>query len=376
MKVFAVAGEASGDRILAATLSALRERVPDLTCSGAGGPLAETAGLRPLHPRIPPRELAVNGVGDVLRRAPALLRLRARLHRELAAFRPDLVLLVDYPGMNVGLARAARARNIPVQYIAPPQLWAYRAPEARRARLGRALDGASVQVLFPFEADAWRPWAGPLLQGHFLPPPAFDPARGLRLLLCPGSRPGVLRRNLPPWLRRVRAFFGTLEGVDVLVPEFLEDEARALCRTALAPDDVLPELLTDRDAAFARAGAAIAFPGTVTLELFLQRIPTRVWAVLDAPTLWLGRRAVRGPHLALPNTIAGAALLPEWAGTASDFRRAPPELPATRAEWDRSDADAVATVWRALGDADGARVAADACLKLARGPSAGRASAA
>ncbi|HEX2613295.1 MAG TPA: hypothetical protein VHO02_06865, partial [Fibrobacteria bacterium] len=277
MRLFVCAGEASGDRILAALLAGLRARVPGLEVRGAFGPLSKAdASLEGVESVFPLRGLAVNGIADVLRAGPSLWRARARLLRELRTFRPDRVLLVDYPGMNVPLARAARSLGIPVHYVAPPQLWAYRDPSARLRRLRAALEGVSLQVLFPFEADAYAHWIPAIRQGHFFAAhvPPGDTARAGRLLLCPGSRLGVLRRNLPPWLARLRAAGYPAESLDVLVPEFLVDEARAIC-------DDSSTILTDRDAAFARAGAAIAFPGTITLELLLRRVPTRVWAVLD-----------------------------------------------------------------------------------------------
>src|SRR5690606_17562081 len=101
-------------------------------------------------------------------------------------------------------------------------------------------------------------WNTPITQGHFFPLPAFEAAHergGTRLLLCPGSRRGVLRRNLPLWLARVQAFFGTLEGVDVLVPAYLADEAHALCAGRGKPADSTPTIITDPAQAFARAGA-------------------------------------------------------------------------------------------------------------------------
>ncbi len=381
MKVFVGAGEASGDRIAAAVLAGLKARHGTLTLCGFGGPLCAAHGLRSPYPL---RDLAVNGLGDVLRRAVFLGRARAALRRALTNARPDLVLLVDYPGMNVALARRARALGLPVYYIAPPQLWAYRNPARRLARLRRALDGVALQVLFPFELSSYPAWSAPLTQGHFFPLPAFEPARGLRLLLCPGSRRGVLRRNLPLWLARVHAFFGTLDGVDVLVPEGLAADARALVaarETRPGPPDAAAahdtpaglRVLTDRDEAFARAGAALAFPGTMTLELFLARIPTRVWCVADALTLRAGRRLLKGPHVALPNLIAGEPLLPEWIGTARGFRAHPPSLPDARADWSpAATAEAVHAVWTAMGPHDGTGAtgvdtAVAACAALRRG---------
>lgn len=369
MKVFIGAGEPSGDRIAAAILAALKNRHGEMTLCGFGGPLCAAQGLSSSYPLD---ALAVNGLGDVLKRGVFLARARAALLRELAAARPDVVLLVDYPGMNVTLARRARRLGTPVHYVAPPQLWAYKNPVRRLGRLRRALDGASLQVLFPFEAASWPDWRPPLAQGHFFSFPAFETAwerGGARLLLCPGSRRGVMHRNLPLWLARVHAFFGTLEGVDILVPENLAAEARGLLARALLPareteattrDAETPgaRVLTDKREAFARAGAAIAMPGTVTLELFLERIPTRIWAILDPLTLWAGRRALRGPRLALPSAIAGAPLMPEWVGTRRDFHRDPPAIPATRDAWNpEATTEAVHTVWRRMGSGEGVAVA-------------------
>lgn len=355
VRLFVSAGEPSGDRILAAVLGGLRAATPagSPEVRGIGGPLSSAQGLEPL---FPPDVLAVNGVADVLRSGFPLWRARARLLRELAAFRPDRVLLVDYPGMNVVLAREALRRGIPVHYVAPPQLWAYRDPSARLRRLRAALGGASLQVLFPFEAEAYAPWSA-IRQGHFFAPPAQDAPRGDRLLLCPGSRPGVMRRNLPAWLARLRAAGFAMETADVLVPGFLEAEARAICGPG-------PAVLTDRDLAFSRARAAVAFPGTVTLELLLRRIPAQVWAVLDAPTLWAGRARLRGPFVALANVLAGREAFPEWIGTARDFRARPPALPGDGTV----SSEDVAAAWERMGPDRG--VATAVAAVLAGGPGA------
>lgn len=382
------AGEASGDRILASILRDLRSRpevAASLTLAGFGGPLAAREGLTS---RLSLRDLAVNGIGDVLRRGAFLWRTRAQLLRDLKDFKPDAVLLVDYPGMNIPLARAARRAGIPVLYIAPPQLWAYKNPARRLGRLRRNLKGVTLQVLFPFEADSYPHWNPPLVTGHFFEQPSFESALergGTRLLLCPGSRRGVLRRNLPLWLTRVREFFGTLDGVEVLVPDYLVDDARTIC-TAVGGGGTVGvthasplhnvTITTDRDAAFARAGAAIAFPGTVTLELFLARIPTRVWGVIDPITHAVARRALRGPHIALPNVIAARAgatvphaVIPEWLGTAADFRSTPPEIPARHDEWNpEATPETVHAVWTALGDGEGAQRATETLRALTSHP--------
>jgi len=122
VKIFVGAGEASGDRIAALILQALRTRHPNLDVHGFGGPQCAVLGLKTSFTLA---DLAVNGLGDVLQHGLFLLRARAKFLRDLKTIRPDFVLLVDYPGMNIPLAGCARALGIPVHFVSPPQLWAY-----------------------------------------------------------------------------------------------------------------------------------------------------------------------------------------------------------------------------------------------------------
>ncbi len=356
MKIFAVAGEPSGDRMLARLLAGLRTCYPDLEIAGMGGPLSTAQGLPTTSGWS---RLAVNGVGDTLRQLPFLARAYLELRRNLRRFAPDLVLLVDYPGMNVGLARSATAHGYRVHYVGPPQLWAYRRPASRLRRLRRALRGVSLQVLFPFEREFYAPWAQHLIAGHFFAKPPVR-VRGSRLLLCPGSRRTVLRRNLPLWLQALfsppnSAALKHFSGVDVLSPPHLKAEATRYCR------DFSAEVLTDFSVAKNRAAAALAFPGTMTLELFLHRLPARVWAVLDPITLRAGRRVLRHPWTALPNLLLQKPVYAEWVGTPGDFRHHPPKLPA---EWQEILELDSAAVWQKIGAPAGESAGVGVCREL------------
>jgi lipid-A-disaccharide synthase len=358
MKIFAGAGESSGDRILAALLHGLRGPFPDLEIRGFGGPLSQAQGLDSF---LPLEKMAVSGVGDVLRRGFFLAASYLRLRRALRDFRPDLVLLVDYPGMNIGLARRALSLGYRVHYVAPPQLWAYRNAEARVRRLKRSLKGASLQVLFPFEAEPYASWASSLCQGHFfaLPgsPSLLDDSDEKRLLLCPGSRSHIVKRNLSLWLDHLSHSEWT-GGIDILTPQFLVSEVRAQIQNRFGI-----VVLTDPAQAFSRAASAIAFPGTMTLELFLRRIPTHVWAVLDPLTLWSGRRTLRYGLIALPNLLLGKQIFLEWVGTARDFVQAPPPLPESFQGEPLTLEDMVAMDEK-MGSPEGVATGVHACLEL------------
>lgn len=324
LKLFVSAGEASGDALLASALQAMRCRLePDtrLILQGLGGPQSEAQGLRSLAPL---RRLAVNGLGDVLRDLPFLWRTLRRCEAALLAFQPQAVLLVDYPGMNLRLLRLARERQWPVLFWAPPQLWSRKASPRREKRMRALFAGISVQVLFPFEAAGYEAFGAKVAQGHlFAATGEARSADGECLLLCPGSRRAVLRRNLPAWLQAIaKARLTSTLGPSLrkrpllaLIPEGLRKEAE----DCIAASGCACEVTSDKADALRRARGALCFPGTMTLEIALAGIPLAVLGLLDAWTWWAGRKVVATPWLALPNILLQASRWPEWVGPERDF---------------------------------------------------------
>ncbi|MDB5105692.1 MAG: Lipid-A-disaccharide synthase [Fibrobacteres bacterium] len=374
-RVFVSAGEVSGDGILGSILARLRASLPDLELRGLGGASAAAWGLEPLFPM---ERTAFSGAWDVIRNAGFALGMYAKAAREMRRFRPDLAVLVDYPGLNLRLARLARNLGVPVCFVAPPQAWAYRDPARKLRRAGSALEGCALHVLFPFEAAAYAPIASRLSVGHFLAAPAAAPQDGPPreplLCLCPGSRLPVLRRNLPVWLGLLeREGLDDREGIAVLVPPHLADAARRILAgldlkagAASVKWSTRAEVRTDKAATLAAAVRALAFPGTVTLELALRRIPTLVLAILDPLTLALGRRVLAARRLALPNLLLEEELFPEWAGAfpgpdAATFGELIRKRDALNGWEDRLERLA-----RRMGTGDGPEEASRACLDLLR----------
>ncbi len=393
------AGEVSGDRILGEILEPLRRRHPGLELRGLGGHAAAACGLAPLFPI---ERTAISGIWDVARNVFFAVRMYAAAVREIRRFRPHLVLLVDYPGLNLRLARVARNLGVPVYFVAPPQAWAYRNPVRKSARARKALRGCAVQVLFPFEAEAYGATIGTvatvgiaatagsvddairLTSGHFFSGAGLEasasPAHrenratvadetGKSLLcLCPGSRLPVLRRNLPLWLELLdKAGRLPVYGREmaILVPGHLV-EAASLILTSYCGGEPRPafRIRTDKAAVFAEARHAIAFPGTITLELALARVPTLVMAILDPLTLAVGRRVLGSGRIALPNLILGQPLFPEWVGPAPG-----PELGLFRQlEQDRDRMNAweprLQSLTTRMGPGNGVEVAVRECSEM------------
>ncbi len=323
MRLFVSAGEISGDRMLAAILDRLAKEYPGLELQGLGGPASARRGLRSLFPL---EKLALNGILDVALSAVFCLRLYRTTVMRMVEFRPDLVLLVDYPGLNLRLLREAVKRGYRVHYVSPPQWWVYRDVNRRMRRHGAYLAQASLQTLYACESAPYAQAGMPVSTGHFLegpPQPAVEGERDLEkavgrcLLLLPGSRPRVMRRNLPEWLASlpVPEIEGDALPLKILLPDYLADQGRKI----LAASGRSGEILTDRDEAFSQARMALAFPGTITLELAMAGIPAAVAAVVDAITIFAAKRVLRQGPLALPNRILGRMVFPEWVGRSKHF---------------------------------------------------------
>ncbi|TLY68973.1 MAG: lipid-A-disaccharide synthase, partial [Gammaproteobacteria bacterium] len=160
LRIGIVAGEHSGDQLGAALITALRERVPDLSCFGVAGPRMIAAGCEAWWGAD---QLAVMGLTEVLRHLPRLLRLRAALLRRLRAAHPHIFIGIDAPEFNLRLARALRGAGLrTVQYVSP-QVWAWR--QGRVRAIGAACD--LVLCLLPFEAKFYAQHGVPaVFVGH------------------------------------------------------------------------------------------------------------------------------------------------------------------------------------------------------------------
>lgn len=295
--------EASGDRLLAELIVALRQEGRQLPIVGNVGPLAlaEGATLVPGIAVVPPSM----GLAEVLRSIPAHRRNRRLL---LDAMQPgDTLLTVDSPDLHLGLAREAKRRGMRTVGYVSPQLWAWR--PGRGPAVATAFD--QLLCLFSFEPAMY---AGTGLDARWVGHPAVDrvgpSAREAGVLaLFPGSRPAELRRHLEVFLAVAGAsgastiLLAAAPGVDPLalktVPGFAALGGRI---TVVSGSEALR-----------RAERALAKSGTVTLELAMAGVPTVVAHRVSPVTYWLGRALVRGvKHLALPNVLLKREAVPEF----------------------------------------------------------------
>lgn len=315
--IMLVAGEASGDLHGASLSRALRLASPGARLLGMGGAGMAAAGVE-LIADI--RDSAVVGLSEVFRRLPELRRIYRRLVSALTGERPDVLVLIDYPGMNLRLAGVARRLGVPVVYFIPPQIWAWRPGRLRTIRDRVAL----VLAVLPFERALYARAGVPAeFVGHpLLDALAAAPERGaarrelglddraLVIGLLPGSRHQEIER-MTPLMReaatRIRAVRPQARFVVGLAPTV---ERGAVARHLAG--DPAGWLLTDRTYAVMRASdLLLATSGTVTLEAALLGTPMVVCYRVSRLSEWVAHRVVRVPWISLPNIVLGRAVVPE-----------------------------------------------------------------
>ncbi|MBF0160656.1 MAG: lipid-A-disaccharide synthase [Magnetococcales bacterium] len=320
-----VAGEASGDLLGGALLSALRERFPRLTAVGVGGARMRACGLQSAFDI---NDLAVVGLVEVIRHFPRLRQVFLALVRLLEVERPRLLITIDLPDFNLLLARRAKALAIPVVHYVSPQVWAWR--RGRVTRIARLLD--HLMVLFPFEPPIYQQTTLPVtFVGHPLvhlavPTGAREAVRhGLGmvpgeklLLLLPGSRRGELRQLLAPMLatcRLLARLMPQLRFVLALAESLSQADLQACWpdRTS-EPGMGLPPVLVRCGETYPlleAADAALVASGTATLEAALLGTPMVVVYRVNRFTYEIGRRLIQVPFISLANLVAGYGLVTE-----------------------------------------------------------------
>lgn len=280
MKIFFSVGEPSGDLHGGNLIKELRRQSPGIECVGYGGPKMADAGCR-LH-----ADLTVLAVMWILR---ALLNLHHfwRLYRRAGDYfrdeRPDAVVLIDYPGFNWWIARAAKKRGIPVFYYGVPQMWGWAGWRVRKMR--RLVD--HVLCKLPFEAEWYR-------QRHchatYLGHPYFDEVQGQRLngafldaqsglpgrlvTILPGSRMQEVVKNLPGFLAAAGEIHQRVPDARFAIAGFNEKQA-TMARDQVAGLDFSVDVFVGLTPELIRLShCCLACSGSVSLELLAHTKPT------------------------------------------------------------------------------------------------------
>ncbi len=323
-KIFISAGDISGDIHAAGLMARCAEETKGIEWYGLGGTNMAGAGCRLL---IEPESDPIIGFRRVLGKIPYYFRLLARIHNSFLEAPPDLVVLVDYPGLNVQIARLAKMLGIRVLYFICPQYWAW-APW-RIKRFSRLVDKALV--IFPFEESYFSSHGvNTTYVGH----PVFDRPlsddaplarrpvipEGEILSLLPGSRKHEVESNLPVMLRAAEALMDVQPDLVPLLAH-QRPECVTLARE-LAGRSGVRLRTTDADIVeTARASRlCLVASGTATLEVALSGTPFVVVYKVSNLARSLAKLLLTVPWFCQVNLIAGESLVPEFLLSDNDTR--------------------------------------------------------
>jgi lipid-A-disaccharide synthase len=312
-RIYFVAGEASGDAHGAALVARLRELDPALECIGRGGPRMAAFEGPPLRDWI--AGAAVVGLWEVVTHYRFFRREFSAALDEIGSARPDAVVLIDYPGFNLRLARALRRRGdrCKIIYYISPQVWAWN--RRRIPQMARYLD--LMLCIFPFEAQLYNASG---LRTKFVGHPMIKSLEAERgefvrdenlIGLFPGSRSREVRQILPVLLETAELIGREHAGARFEIAAASADLASQI--EAALPAASHYVVNTGRATSLMqRASLGLVASGSATLEAAYFRLPFLLVYKVAWLTYLAARAVVQVPHLAMPNVLAGREIIPEY----------------------------------------------------------------
>lgn len=320
MKYFLVAGEASGDLHGSNLMAALKKEDPNAEFAFFGGDLMQAQGGRLIKHY---RELAFMGFVPVLLNLRTILRNMKMCQEEIVAYQPDVVILIDYPGFNLKIAKYVHLKTeIPVYYYISPKVWAWK--EYRVKQFKKYVD--EMFCILPFEVPFFEKHK---YKVHYVGNPTVDAVakfrednssdtrekliaennlddRPIMAILC-GSRQQEIKDNLPYMLDAIKGFTDyqpVIAGAPGIEPDYYEQYIGSNdCKIIFGQ--------TYRLLSF--ADVALVTSGTATLETALFRVPQVVCYETPIPKIvsWYFANMMNSPYISLVNLIAGKTVVQE-----------------------------------------------------------------
>ncbi|MEO6131354.1 MAG: lipid-A-disaccharide synthase [Saprospiraceae bacterium] len=306
MKYFVLAGEASGDKQAALLCEAIFSHDERAVMIGWGGEAMTATGVTVTRHY---RDLAYMGFVEVIKHLPAILRNFKKCKAEILSFKPDGLVLVDYPGFNLRMASWAYEQKIPVYYYISPQLWAWHT--SRVHKIKKAV--RRMYVILPFEEAFYAKYGMKALYiGHPLAmnTPASSQTihitKKRTIALLPGSRKHEVEKILPEMVKlaeKLPHYHFRIAAVSNL-PLFLYEKIISDSENIVIIPDDMHSVLNESE-------AAIVTSGTATLETALTGTPQVVVYKGNFFSYQIAKHLIKVPYISLVNLIAGEKLIPE-----------------------------------------------------------------
>jgi lipid-A-disaccharide synthase len=302
MKYYIIAGEASGDLHGSNLIKAIRAKDNNAEIRCWGGDLMQASGGALVKHY---RELAFMGFLEVVRNLGTILKNLKFCKEDISSFNPDVIILIDYPGFNLRIAKWAKAKGIKVAYYISPQVWAWK--ENRVKSMKKCID--QMIVILPFEKDYYeKKWNWEVLYvGHPLieaieafkhQNPTILPFDRPIIALLPGSRKQEIGIKLPIMLQ-VAPLFKEYEFVIAKAPgieaSFYDNLIGSFDNVSYVSNQTY-QLLN-------QSTAALVTSGTATLETALFNVPQVVCYKGNRISYEIARKVIKVPFISLVNLI-------------------------------------------------------------------------
>lgn len=318
--VLIVAGEASGDLHGANLVKAMKDIDRDIMFRGIGGDKMVLAGVDIVTHAS---QMAAVGLTEVFSRTGAILSAYFRMRAILKKEKPDLLILIDYPGFNISLAGAAKKFGVPVLYYISPQLWAWRS--GRVHKLAKRVE--RMAVILPFEKDFYLK-AGADLPVEYVGHPLMDQVplfmnrmaiekeyeikkEDTVIALMPGSRDEEVAKLLPVMLEAAGIISSRVQNLKCIIPVAPTISLDHIKR--LIQGSRLNIITTGKGVyrALKVSDLAIVASGTATLETAIMGVPMIITYRMSPLSYSIAKRVVNVPYVGLVNLVAGEEVAPE-----------------------------------------------------------------
>jgi len=318
MQYYIIAGEASGDLHGSNLIKELRllDSMADIRCWG-GNKMEAAGAILVKHYK----ELAFMGFAEVIKNLPTIFKNLDFCKKDIFAYKPDALILIDYPGFNLRIAAWAKQRGIRVIYYISPQVWAWK--ESRVKGIKKSVD--KMLVILPFEKEFYKKWnyeveyvGHPLVQvidefklQYFNEASVYKaasfPNNGVNIIaLLPGSRKQEILKKLPVMLQ-VAANFPLYHFVVAKAPGLEESFYNDL----LAPYKNVSSVVNKTYELLSQSKAALVTSGTATLETALFEVPEVVCYKGSAISYQIARWLIRIKYICLVNLIMDREVVKE-----------------------------------------------------------------
>ena len=310
IKFFMIAGEPSGDIHGANLIAEIRKNEPNSSFMGLGGDKMEAAGMKLIH-HI--NVLSVMGFLEVLKHLPRFLKIMGETIKTIERSKPNRVILIDYPGFNLRLAKNISFLNIPVSYFILPQAWAWK--EKRVIQMKKYID-QSISI-FSFEQNWYnRKGLDTDYVGHpfadinhlnesskdYYKRHDLDISKPI-LVLLPGSRQQEVNRHWDIFLDATYKLLEINNEIQVVVGKSKNVFLNPI------PDSF--KLEENSKKAIISATAAITCSGTATLECAVEDTPMVVCYKLSKVSWWIAKIVSRVKYSSIVNLILNKKVVPE-----------------------------------------------------------------